>query len=159
MTKLPSSPSSSSLSQATAYRSGGPFGRSDWVRMPVYWMDEVFLVLLMSGRRNSSPLRGLQTNRVSSGSMSKPMIWRAQPVPCLPTIGAVARPSMKSRRRRPSPLEARTPPPRRPMMSLLGSGRGPGSTRWSGTRRWEAHGGSASLNDARSAGDLTSTAW
>jgi hypothetical protein len=45
--------------------------------------------------------------------------------PCPPTIGAVARPSWKWKRMRPSPLVAETPPPRRGMMSPSGSG-GPG---------------------------------
>lgn len=106
-------------------------------------------------------------NRVMSGSMPKPGNWRAQPSP---RMGGVARLSMKSRRRRPSPLMRGVVSPlgsgrghgstrcsgTRRWEVPLGSGRGRGSTRCSGTRRWEAHGGSARWNDARSAGDLTS---
>uniref|UniRef100_A0A0A9AVM0 Uncharacterized protein n=1 Tax=Arundo donax TaxID=35708 RepID=A0A0A9AVM0_ARUDO len=45
--------------------------------MPMSENHTVFFVPSMSGRGNSSPLRGLQTKRVMSGSMLTPVSLRS----------------------------------------------------------------------------------
>nr|CAB3461219.1 unnamed protein product [Digitaria exilis] len=119
---------------------------------PQVW---TFFVPSMSGRRDIWPLRGLQTKRVMSGSMSRRTPSPSRAARSLATTGAVAGPSSNWRRRRPSPLVERTAPPRRPRLLGSESMRGKGLMWWAGTRRSEKRGGSASWRNARGDVDLT----